>query len=87
MNEMLLTVVYDPSTQKFLGKHAHWVTAAEFALDPPMNEEDLLPEGQRIEYPPDVAGVLIGCTYKCVNHRVACCTATQCTIIGAAGSC
>jgi hypothetical protein len=76
---MLLTVLYDPSTRKFLGKHAEWVTTAEFAANPPSDEEDLMPLGQRQEFPPNVAGLIIGCTYKCVNHVLCCCTATRCT--------
>ena len=75
---MLLTVVYDPSTQKFLGKHAQWVTAAQLAADPPVTQEDLLPEGQRQEFPV----LAISYSYRCINHVLHCCTATRCTSLG-----
>jgi hypothetical protein len=71
-----LNVLFDTRTGMFLGREGKWVSAAEFARDPPRSAEDLVPP--HLDDEPPVHDPDPGPTYKCINGQLYVCSGLVC---------
>jgi len=75
-SKVFLNILFDVHARMFLGKGGRWVTAAQFAADPPHKPEEVTPTpppGTAPETDPDP-----GPTYKCIGGFLYCCNGLVC---------
>lgn len=72
-----ISLLFDPSTRRFLGKGGKWVSAAELERDPPGKAEDIMPE-RRDEKDTRTQSGDPGPTYPCIDGEIWVCSGGSC---------